>query len=274
MKSSPIKRSTKLLAGAILMVMAIVLTHYIALYAMVKSGRYSEISEIKNSDVFKAYYPKPAHTVVLNSLEDVSIVMSDTFYYEVRNEESGAFRALEMPDTLVLRGDTAEESMEEPGVFSTSRFENSVVLHLTGNEHIVSDTCGINISCTLRPTIVDMTLIASQLKFYDYDDSTMILKKVDQLKVNAYHSSGIDFNAPVLVNNMFVRLFGDSHFNDNNLVSEDYQATDEQEPMPKLNTNITTVKNAVIEYSDSATISLSGANLKSIRLVPQKSTAL
>jgi hypothetical protein len=138
------KRSIKILAGTILFVMLVIITHYTVLFAMKRSGKYTDM-HLHNEYNPTIVYPENIRNVSIQGFSNVLLVRGDTFYfsYEDPNPAANHVKWTIGNGLLAMRGDTTYTDTMRDGTIDTvyEKAENTLTIYLTGREKVALTDC-------------------------------------------------------------------------------------------------------------------------------------
>jgi hypothetical protein len=241
------KRSTKILAGTVLFVMLVIVSHYVALFAMKRAGAYAEKSTEEGVNPL-VVYPENVKIVKLVGFENVDLVMSDTFHFEYSNQRPDLdhVKWRTIGDTLFFQGDTTRYDTLRNGLIDTvyERAQSTLTIYTTGKEKLVLQNCNADIDPADKPVDMNLQLYSSSLASNWYHDTTeQYVYEVKMLRITAMESQ-ISLQNQWQVHDMNIQLIQSSTFSD--------AAAD--------------VKGGTIRYDATSTITLTGYNVGRVRL--------
>jgi hypothetical protein len=252
------KGSTKILAGTVLFVALVIVSHYVALFAMKKSGAYTSREDTGREEIPPVTgYPTNIRSVKIIGFDAVELILSDTFHYEYHRSSDTTgnwehFNWKVAADSLIFHGDTIRYDTTKYGEIDTNYVttSNTLTIYTTGLEKFYFENSKVEYPPALKPISLDADLFNSTLRFSSgNDDSTAWSYQINNLQARCRYSS-IIFSAKWDVLKMNVELRDYSTFNDEAEIMISSQ-----------------IKTGIIYYDDYSLVRLTGLNVPHLRLI-------
>lgn len=234
------KTSNKLLLGIFLMIITLVTTVQLVVYAKYKRGEYVQFQR-ENYSSFTSYDIHAVRFISITGMGNISIIPGDTSRLEVQKEEVAHLTYRVVNDTLIINGDT---SLTKDDLDRGSRNHNRVYVILPYTAQINATYCSLYVGGA-----VDSAHAPSYNIHLEKGSSLGILDRGSYKKdlyFNQMHIEGegstIELHEQTVVNGLHAKLIN-SRIDDKEAV----------------------IRNLTIDADPTSAVTLTGKNIKALK---------
>jgi hypothetical protein len=189
------KTSNKILLGTFLLVLVIITSIHVAIYAKYKSNDYITL-QVLHEERYATYALHDIQSVYLAGLQSVTIIPADTAKLEIEKEGFRELRHDIVNGVLTIKGDSVSEHWSSS--FDRVRNSRDVIIYLPRIPAIRATYCELNIlgvNDTAKALSFSLDLTGTTVHFTDRKESNTPAKSnFDKLTVTGASHSSIEFS--------------------------------------------------------------------------------